>query len=226
MRIIKKIHNRIEWYYNLYIKHDPIYKTFKRWVDIDGKNTLRLNYPLTENSLVFDVGGYEGRWAEKIVDRYNPYIYIFEPVPEYCSLIQSKFADNPKVTVLNYGLSDTTTKTVFHVMGESSSLYRGNERCIEVSLVDVAEVFTEYKIKEIDLIKINIEGAEYPLLRRMIKCALVEKCHDIQVQFHHWISNSYAMRDEILEVLSLTHFPTYQYPFTWENYRKKETEVS
>ena len=38
-------------------------KQVERWFADDGDNTLRLNYPLDENSVVFDVGAYKGAWG-------------------------------------------------------------------------------------------------------------------------------------------------------------------
>ena len=82
-----KIINRINRFYKLYIKHDSFLITVNQWFKDNGDSTLRVKYPISENSIVFDVGGYMGEWSLKIVDRYNPYIYIFEPVPEFYSII-------------------------------------------------------------------------------------------------------------------------------------------
>ena len=49
-----------------------------------GDSSLRLQYDLKPESLVFDVGGYRGEWAREIASRYNCHIHIFEPVDEYC----------------------------------------------------------------------------------------------------------------------------------------------
>ncbi len=43
----------------------------KKWNKGDGDNTHILDYPLTENSIVLELGGYEGLWTENIVRRYN-----------------------------------------------------------------------------------------------------------------------------------------------------------
>jgi hypothetical protein len=72
------------------------------------------------------------------------------------------------------------------------------------------------------LIKLNIEGGEYPLLTRMINTDIVEKCRDIQVQFHNCVPDAEAMRLQIRNALSRTHFLTYDYPFVWENWRRKK----
>ncbi len=37
-----------------------------KWRKANGDGTLRLNYPLTPDSVVFDLGGYVGDWAQQI----------------------------------------------------------------------------------------------------------------------------------------------------------------
>jgi hypothetical protein len=58
------------------------------WYEIYGDYTLRLDYDLDENSIVFDMGGYVGEWSEKIFAKYDSHIFIFEPVKEYAEGIK------------------------------------------------------------------------------------------------------------------------------------------
>lgn len=189
------------------------------------------NYPLSKNSIVFDVGGYRGDWSQKIVEKYNPHVYIFEPVPKFYALIKDRFKRNSKVLIFNFGLFDTTMRHQIIVFKDSSSIYGGRGRRstgpkIEVKLVDIHEFLTEKNIAEIDLIKINIEGGEYRLLQRMIDKHIVERCRDIQIQFHSSYPNAVELRDRIRSSLRKTHFTTYDYPFKWENWRNWEKCVS
>ena len=89
-------------------------------------------------------------------------------------------------------------------------------------LKDIFSFLNKEGINKIDLIKINIEGGEYPLLKRMIETNIIEKCNDIQVQFHNFYPNAITLRNEIRDSLQKTHFLTYDYPFVWENWRKKK----
>ena len=49
-------------------KHNTIMAD--KWFDIKGDKTLRLQYPLNEESIVFDLGGYHGQWASDIFNKY------------------------------------------------------------------------------------------------------------------------------------------------------------
>ena len=56
------------------------YERVKPWFATNGDATLRLNYNLNENSIVFDLGGYKGEFSSIIYCKYSPFIFIFEPI--------------------------------------------------------------------------------------------------------------------------------------------------
>ena len=176
---------------------------------------------LSEHSIVFDVGGYKGEWSQQIAERYNPYIHIFEPVPQFFHLITSKFSQNLKISTYNFGLFGENTTAPISIGGESSSIYKLTNEEVEISLMDIDDFLIRNGIQQIDLIKINIEGAEYSLLQRMINQRIVERCQDIQVQFHKFYPRAVELRDEIRSSLQSTHYLTFDYPFVWENWRRK-----
>ena len=73
-----KARNRIRYYWCLYITKDPFVCAHRAWVKADGDHSLRQNYPLDSDSVVLDVGGYHGDWAEKIVTEFDSNVYVFE----------------------------------------------------------------------------------------------------------------------------------------------------
>ena len=82
-----------------------------------------------------------------------------------------------------------------------------------------------YKLKKIDVIKINIEGAEFDLLNEVIKKNYQTKFDNIQVQFHKMFDDSHEKRDIIRKKLSETHQLTYDYTFVWENWKIKKNGI-
>ena len=186
-----------------------------RWFQDRGDSTLLLNYPLDEDSVVLDVGGYKGNWSASILDKYNPYICIFEPVKEFYEVCKNRFKDNPKITVLNYGFSNKHEEQTICLCNDASAV--SAEGACKVTLEDIATAITT----KVDLISINIEGSEYNVLPRMIESGIVKLCKYIQVQFH-WkgVENCVQMRDEVRRKLAETHTETYCYPFVWESWRR------
>ncbi|KKT37078.1 MAG: Methyltransferase FkbM family [Parcubacteria group bacterium GW2011_GWA1_44_13] len=192
------------------------------WYVVDGDNTLRLNYDLSEDSVVFDVGGYEGGWSEKVFCKYGSNIHIFEPVNKFYKEIKEKFAKNSKVHVYNFGLGSKNEEAVFNIDGNSSSGFAGVKGSTEKVLINsIIDFIENNNIKSVDLMKINIEGAEYDLLEKLIETGWISKIGNIQVQFHDFIPNAYDRMIKIQDKLKLTHELTYHYEFVWENWKLK-----
>lgn len=195
-----------------------------RWRLRRGDATLRLDYDLDENSVVFDVGGYRGDWASEIAARFNCSIHVFEPVAEYCALIRQRLGSNGKVVIICAGLAGENSKQLISVDEEGSSVEKRSANTREIELLDVHRYVADRGIRRIDLMKINIEGGEYGLLARMHEQNLIRSCTDLQIQFHDFVSDAPRRRQELREILARTHRLTYDYPFIWENWRRRAAE--
>jgi FkbM family methyltransferase len=193
----------------------------KRWKADCGDRELRYNYDLNEDSIVFDMGGYEGQWASDIFARYRCNILIFEPVSNFAEQINKRFCKNDKIKVFQYGLGAYSRNEKIHLSANGSSIFGTSLNCEEIRVVDVKEWMDNGSVEKIDLIKINIEGGEYELLSRLIETGLIDKINNIQVQFHEVTSTSLSEMHIIQQSLSKTHKPTYQYEFVWENWVRR-----
>jgi FkbM family methyltransferase len=198
-------------------------RAIMRWMRDQGDATLRVNYPLRPDSIVFDVGGFSGSWCAEIVRRYDAYVHVFEPITEFAALIAEKFAENRKVHVHRFGLSDRDERLVMGVGGQGSSVFYAGGPRQEVVMRDISSFVSEKGITRIDLIKINIEGGEYSLLPRMIETGVIEMCEHLQVQFHEWVrplGGSHRARRLLQERLRVSHELSYDYPFVWEGWKR------
>jgi FkbM family methyltransferase len=195
----------------------------RRWRALDGDRTLRLQYDLSADSTVLDVGGFEGQWASDIVAMYGCRVHVFEPIPEFAQRIEGRFARNPLVSVHPVGLSSHDGAAVATVAGDSSSHLRAGENAVEIELRAAESVFEELGCEQIDLLKVNIEGAEYDLLDHMIAKGLISRVRDLQVQFHVFVPDAVERLSAIRTALEVTHYPTYRYDFLWENWRRRRS---
>lgn len=193
----------------------------KSWFQVNGDRTLRWDYELGEDSMVFDLGGYEGQWASDIFSKYRCRIWVFEPLQAYAEKIQKRFEKNNKIRVFPIGLGKEDAGTVLYEGNDGTSLYRGG-KAHEIRIQKASDFFREQGISKIDLMKINIEGGEYDLLEELIENRLVENITDIQVQFHDFVPDAEARMKRIQGRLAETHRPTYQYEFVWENWTLKK----
>lgn len=97
------------------------------WKDVHGDVTLRLAYPLSPNSVVYDVGGFKGQWTSDIYSKYRPRIYVFEPMPSFYTQIQKRFEANNDIVVLPFGLADKTFEAMLSNSGDASSVHFGKD---------------------------------------------------------------------------------------------------
>jgi len=193
-----------------------------RWLADKGEKTLRLEYPLTSDSIVFDVGGYKGEFAEDVYNKYACEIYVFEPVKELYEIIVKKFLGNTKVHVFNFGLSDSDQRVEINLADNSSSIYVESKEKEKIKLVSITSFIKDNNIEQIDLFKINIEGGEYSVLPNLINSGFVKIITNLQVQFHDFVSDAINKRIDIRCELSKTHKVTYDYFMIWENWERMD----
>jgi len=194
----------------------------KRWFGDNGDNTYRLNYSLSNDSVVFDLGGYMGDFADKIYQEHHCNVYLFEPSKEFYERCVERFQDNPKIRCFNFALSSFTGTANLSESADASSLVdevASNSTEFEtVQVREFREVINELKLGQVDLIKINIEGGEYDVLPHLINNGLINKFDNIQVQFHNFIDGAVGKRDAIRRNLSDSHENSWCYDFVWENW--------
>jgi len=219
--MLERIVRHARRWWKLFVTRDPFLQAHRRWIKDRGDETLRVDYPLSPESVVLDVGGYNGDWAARIHERYRCRVYVFEPVPEFYERIRERFSGVEAVQVFNYGLSDADAMMPISLSADGSSVFHQNRQHIDIRLRDIDVVLQELGIRDIALIKMNIEGGEYALLQRMLDKDIVPHCRDIQIQFHDFVPDAQSLRLGLRERLARTHELTYDYYFIWENWRLK-----
>lgn len=219
-RALRRIHR----YYKVHIQKDEFTIEVTRWFADKGDQTLRLDYPsLTADSIVFDLGGYVGGFAADIHHKYGCKVYVFEPHPVYFAQLVERFRGNEMIILCNYGVSGVDGEFALSDSGDASSFagtHPGDEQitCVTREFFDVVN---ELGIDHIDLMKINIEGGEYPLLEHISSKGMLGIADNYQIQFHDFIQGAKDRRDLITDALSETHHRTWCYTFVWENWEIK-----
>ena len=211
-----KIYYKIRFYFRaIYI---PETRAHLKWKLVSGDSKKHKKYSLNSESIFFDIGGFKGGFSEKIIKEFDCYCYIFEPHPEYFDILKAKFSSNNKVQIFNYGLLDKNNNLNLSDDSASSRLLYSNEG-IYIEVRDISEVINELKIENIDLLKSNIEGAEYKLLNRLIETGKIKQIKSLQIQYHKdHIENAEIQRIELNNKLSNTHKNIWSYYFVWERW--------
>ena len=188
------------------------------WVAANGDFTRRLDYKLGRDSVVYDVGGYVGEWAEAIDKRFGCHIEVFEPIEKYVDLLTTKFAANKNIVIHDFGLGGKTEKLRISLENEASSVFKQSGAS---ELVQIKKVSSNLYHDHIDLMKMNIEGGEFGLLNDLINSGKITLIDNLQIQFHDFAPNAKSERLKLQDKLAKTHVMTYNYPFVWENWRRR-----
>lgn len=209
----------------LYLKdwvlRDEQARDILRWRRDRGDQTLRLNYPLLREDVVFDLGGFVGDFAEAIHRRYGCTVYLFEPVQSFFSACQARFAGNEKIHCFNYGLSSAKQTLHISLAGDASSIARNITDQLEaVQLERFDEFLCRFDVQKIALLKMNIEGGEFDVLEHLIETGNIARVQYLQVQFHDFAENALARRDRIRAALAQTHRLDWSYHFVWESWSR------
>ena len=223
---LKTVKSNIIGIYKVYILKDKNALEAKRWFKDNGDKTLRLNYSNLDNtSIIFDLGGYLGDFAFDIYKKYNCKVYVFEPHPNFYQRCKNRFSNFDKVTVMNYGISDKDEVLDLTDNKDHSSIYKNHhnvKKTIKCNFKSFNSVISSLGIKKIDLMKINIEGGEYNLLKFLIKTKQLEFTKNYQIQFHDFISDAVNKRKNIINEFNKKFIQTWCYEFVWENWTIKD----
>lgn len=123
----------------------------------------------TEPELILDLGSNVGASIAFFRARYpSARIVGVEPDPEAFARLRANVAQMSNVTVLNLAAAGTDERRPFYPAAESwrSSLHEqeGAGREIEVETRTLGALLTELRVDHVDLLKIDVEGAEEEIL--------------------------------------------------------------
>lgn len=179
----------------------------------------RYLYNLTPDSIVLDCGGYEGRWARGISERYGCTVHVLEPVRKFFNQTVKALLNLPKVHVHNCGIGAVDGVVKFSIKGDMTGKFADNPESEWVNISSVEEVFKRLNLEKVDLLKLNIEGSEYDVLERLLDTGLIDRIHDFQVQWHDVVPGAEMRRASIISRLEPNRHLTFDHGWVWQNWR-------
>ena len=132
------------------------------------------NLPInSKRPVVLEVGANTGMFVLRLKSAYpNAKIFSFEPYPpNYDALLETITINNIKdVTAIKKAVSDKPGKLKLFIHPGNiggHSIYKENagENHVEVETTTIEEIFTDNEIASCDVLKLDCEGAEYPILK-------------------------------------------------------------
>jgi FkbM family methyltransferase len=147
--------------------------------DYELNNINFINNYVQNKAVIIDVGAHIGLLSVILAKRAGNggKVYSFEPTPSTFQILKETIKINHLDAVIvpvNAAVSNTEGKATFYVTNfvahNSNSLSNnlrnyGNERGIEVDVTSIDSFTHQNKTGKIDVIKIDVEGAEYSTLK-------------------------------------------------------------
>jgi FkbM family methyltransferase len=154
---------------------------------------------------ILDIGAHIGLAAVYLKATYpDAKIFSFEPDPDTFRILRKNTAQFGGIETFNYGLFDrnATARLNLGTVNETTnsigrSILNGNE-FHEIALHDIGGILERENIATVDLVKIDTEGCELPILRR-----LRDRLREIKVIYLEYHSED--CRREIDALLGETH---------------------
>lgn len=160
-----------------------------------------LEWPLTAESVVIDVGGYIGRWALQIAERYAPRLYVFEPQTWAYEVCREVLGDKAQVHNVALGVEDGLRACGAWGTDGCSLMKQGSAF---VLMREVRQLFRGLQLSGIDLMLMNVEGYEYTLLPYMLDRGI--RPDRLMVQFHTFVDPDEKKTADIYEWLAATGY--------------------
>ena len=188
-----------------------------------GASLLVSNLPVTSEDLVVDGGGYVGEWTDAMLCRYGCRMIVFEALPRYADALSDRYRSNSRVEIRRVALAGRAGQAAIAIDGESSSLF-GAARAREaeiVELLDCADFVLAQDWMDLGCMMLNIEGAEYEVLERLLSADLMKRFRCLLIQFHRNAPNAETRRRAIQRELDQTHVKVFDFPFIWERWDRR-----
>jgi FkbM family methyltransferase len=154
------------------------------WRSVDGDNTLALDWKLNEESIVWEIGGYEGRWAHQMWDKFHCNITIFEPQIWAVEKLLKRFENNDKVIIKPFGLWVENKKLSMGNYGTDGASPFSKKEPHEIGLFKSYTDFLDRSGPNVDVCLMNIEGGEFILIPEFILSGVINNFKYFWCQFH------------------------------------------
>jgi FkbM family methyltransferase len=200
-----------------------------KWLFLEGKVPTRrrlakwkalwqfehLVRTLGPDDVAIDCGANLGQYTHMLASTGST-VYAFEPDPFCFEKLTKAFGHVPNVKLFNQAVGVATGKTEFYrtigfdsnpeLLSLSSSVYRARIGADTLNAITVEQIdlvaFIAALPRRVEILKIDVEGAEVPILEKLLDTGVVDKVGYVFVDTHEkeipeLAARTMALRDRI-----------------------------
>jgi FkbM family methyltransferase len=149
-----------------------VYKGWNYNIEANGERWLLRQLAAFQPAVVFDVGANEGDWLAAVLQELpTARVHAFEIVEATSAKLLQRMKDEPRAVINRFGLSDQAGTITVRAFTGSSTLAssvaypHGEYREVMCPVRAGDEYLREQGIECIDFLKLDVEGAERPVLQ-------------------------------------------------------------
>lgn len=175
-RVVRDVH--LQGFQILVLANEDVGRQIAVFKSYEPDETVFFRNNIRPEDICFDVGGNVGYFSMLMSQAANKgVVHVFEPVPLNAALIRASAELNgfSNVVINNVALGDEKGSASFSVSVDSaySSLVAtgriSEARNIEVAVLTIDNYVTEHSISKVDIMKVDVEGAEDLVIRGAVQ---------------------------------------------------------
>ena len=189
---------------------------------------IRYEYPLTETDVVVDVGAHRGDFAFAIANRYGCKVFALEPIKRFYDEMHGRRQEELKrgvIVFVHSGLGAKGRMEKMGVHGAMTGVFCVQDDSETVPIMSISKLLFGISGSDeparVALLKLNCEGMEFEILEEMLNLPCIDLFDNLQIQWHNVFEGAPERRQKIIDRLSQTHRPTFDFEWVWQNWRRK-----
>ena len=194
-------------------------KEYLQFIEDGGDRIIFENIKLNINSIIIDGGGFNGEFTDEIIKKKFQKVYIYEPDKIFFERLKKKYEFKENIEILNYALFNKKQNIILSENSNASSIMENSKVGSMIEAVDILDEFKKYK--NIDLLKLNIEGAEYEVISRLLETQELIKIKYLLVQFHREHDLDGTKFEKIFFEILKNYNVIFNYKYVWSLFIRK-----
>ena len=202
----------------------PWPKRFRLLYDHMLRRSYRLFrfFPPVNCRSIFDVGADRGTFTDRALRCFDAQrVWLVEANPEAASALQKKYAADPRCKIIPAAIVAKSGRVQFKIDEHASSSsilalenqkeQRAAGRIVDVPALSLDDLFTQEKINELDLLKVDVQGAERMLIQggsnalRRTRLVYIEVLFETGKSGAAWFGELHEMLSELGFKLRVLH---------------------